>query len=43
MTSLDELLDKLKFDDKGLVTAVAQDYKTGTFTTLVVFFSNSIS
>ncbi len=29
MTPLDGILDKLKFDDKGLVTAVAQDYKTG--------------
>ena len=29
MGKLDELLDKVKYDDKGLVTAVAQDHETG--------------
>lgn len=29
MKEMDELLGQLKFDDKGLLTAVAQDYKTG--------------
>ena len=29
MTELDEIVDQLKFDEKGLVTAVAQDYDTG--------------
>lgn len=29
MTEIDEMVDQLKFDDKGLLTAVAQDYNTG--------------
>ena len=29
MNEMDEILNKLRFDDKGLITAVAQDYKTG--------------
>lgn len=29
MKEIDEIVSKLKFDDKGLVTAVAQDFKTG--------------
>jgi len=29
MNSLDDIINRLKFDDKGLVTAVVQDYKTG--------------
>jgi len=33
-----DLTDKLKFDDKGLVTAIAQDWKTGEV--LMVAFMN---
>ncbi len=29
MGKFDSLLDRFKFDDKGLVTAVAQDYQSG--------------
>ncbi len=29
MKEMDEIFGQLKFDDKGLLTAVAQDYKTG--------------
>ncbi len=29
MTSTNDILSRLKFDEKGLVTAVAQDYVTG--------------
>ena len=29
MKEIDEIVSQLKFDDKGLLTAVAQDYKTG--------------
>lgn len=29
MISISQILDKLKFDDKGLISAVAQDYMTG--------------
>jgi phosphoribosyl-AMP cyclohydrolase len=29
MNSIDEIVAQLKFDDKGLLTAVAQDHKTG--------------
>jgi len=33
-----DLIEKLKFDDKGLVTAIAQDWKTGEV--LMVAFMN---
>ncbi len=29
MNNIDEIVAQLKFDDKGLLTAVAQDHKTG--------------
>lgn len=29
MNEIDDIVGQLKFDEKGLVTAVAQDYKTG--------------
>lgn len=29
MKEIDEIIARLKFDDKGLLTAVAQDYRTG--------------
>ena len=29
MKEIDEIVSQLRFDDKGLITAVAQDYRTG--------------
>jgi phosphoribosyl-AMP cyclohydrolase len=29
MTDIDQILEKLKFDEEGLIPAVAQDYRTG--------------
>ncbi len=29
MKNIDEVINRLKFDDDGLITAVAQDYRTG--------------
>ncbi len=38
MSKIDELLDAVKYDDKGLVTAVAQDWENGQV--LMVAFMN---
>jgi phosphoribosyl-AMP cyclohydrolase len=38
MPKIDELLDAVKYDDKGLVTAVAQDWENGQV--LMVAFMN---
>ncbi|MEA1996215.1 MAG: phosphoribosyl-AMP cyclohydrolase [Gemmatimonadota bacterium] len=41
MGKYDSFLDKCKFDDKGLVTAVAQDFETGEI--LMVAFMNRLA
>ncbi len=38
MGRFDKLLDQCKFDDRGFITAIAQDYQTGE--TLMVAFMN---
>ncbi len=41
MRNIDEIIGKLKFDEKGLVTAVAQDHETGEI--LMLAFMNEES
>lgn len=41
MKNIDEIIGKLKFDEKGLVTAVAQDHQTGEI--LMLAFMNEES
>ncbi len=41
MKNIDEIIGKLKFDEKGLVTAVAQDHETGEI--LMLAFMNEES
>ncbi|MCL5267231.1 MAG: phosphoribosyl-AMP cyclohydrolase [Bacteroidetes bacterium] len=41
MKNIDEIIGKLKFDEKGLVTAVAQDHETGEI--LMLAFMNAES
>ncbi len=41
MNNMDEILSKLKFDDRGLITAVAQDYVTGEILMLAHMNSES--
>jgi phosphoribosyl-AMP cyclohydrolase len=38
MKIADEILNQLKFDDKGLITAIAQDYQTNEI--LMLAFMN---
>jgi phosphoribosyl-AMP cyclohydrolase len=42
MTSIDQILSRLKFDEKGLITAVAQDYATGEILMLAHMNSESV-
>lgn len=41
MNNMDEILSKLKFDNQGLITAVAQDYVTGEILMLAHMNSES--
>jgi len=41
MNNMDEIIAKLKFDDRGLITAVTQDYETGEILMLAHMNSES--